>query len=95
MNYFVDELQNQITTLKANNYQILGATIEGHNVYNTQFIQKTALVMGSESHGIQDNIIELLDKKISIPNFGKSESLNVSIATGILLSEYKRVTPQK
>lgn len=48
------------------------------------------LVMGSESHGISDKIKDTLDSKIKIPQFGQTESLNVAMATGILLAEYKR-----
>lgn len=95
INYFVKDLMTTIKDLKNDNFQISGATIEGGNVYNNTPPLKTALIMGSESHGIQDNILSLLDERVSIPNFGKSESLNVSMATGILLSEYKRSTLQK
>jgi TrmH family RNA methyltransferase len=95
INYMSKDLNESISLLKNNKYQIFGATIEGSNVYKTSLPQKTALVMGSESHGIQNYLLDVLDDSISIPNFGKSESLNVSMATGILLSEYKRTNLQK
>jgi len=68
----------------------LGATLGGENVYKMTLPQKSALLMGSESHGLQKPILDALDNEISIPSFGKSESLNVAMATGILLSEFKR-----
>ena len=75
---------------KNNNYQGLGATIDGENVYKMNLPVKTALIMGSESHGLSDNLLRTLDLKASIPKFGETESLNVAMATGILLSEYKK-----
>lgn len=90
INYFIRDLALELELIKKNKYSILGATLGGENVYKSEFQEKTALVMGSESHGLQEPILSLLDKEISIPNFGESESLNVAMATGILLSEYKR-----
>ena len=90
INYFIKDLKQEIENLKFNNYQILGATLSGENVYNMNFPVKSVLIMGSESHGLQKQMIDLLDSEISIPNFGDSESLNVAMATGILLSEFKR-----
>ncbi|MFI5171359.1 MAG: TrmH family RNA methyltransferase [Chitinophagales bacterium] len=44
------------------------------------------LVIGSESHGISKEIIELCDEKISIRSFGKAESLNAAVAASILMN---------
>ena len=46
--------------------------------------------MGSESHGISDELQKLIDLSITIPQFGQTESLNVAMASGIILSHYKR-----
>jgi len=43
------------------------------------------LIMGSESHGIRDELVQLSDQSITIPRTGAAESLNVSVAAGILL----------
>ena len=49
-----------------------------------------ALVFGNESHGISKPVLDVLDKKILIPAKNKSiDSLNVSIAFGIILSEFR------
>ncbi len=90
INYCINDLAVEINNLKQNNFEIAGAIIHGKNIYNSKLPTKTALVMGSESHGISDELLRLIDLKISIPNFGQTESLNVAMATGILLSEYKR-----
>jgi TrmH family RNA methyltransferase len=90
MNYKVTHLAEEISELKQNGFQVSGAIINGENIYKTKLPTKTALIMGSESHGISDELLKLIDLEISIPNFGQTESLNVAMATGILLSEYKR-----
>lgn len=83
-------LSDIIPKLKENDYVVTGATLSGTNIYASKFTAKTALIMGSESHGISQDIINLLDKELLIPQSGRSESLNVGIATGIFLSEYYR-----
>jgi len=90
MNYIVNDLSEEVINLKQNEYIVSGAIIHGENVYKAKLPSRMALIMGSESHGITDDLLKLLDLEISIPNFGKTESLNVAMATGILLSEYKR-----
>jgi TrmH family RNA methyltransferase len=51
---------------------------------------KGILILGNEGKGISQEIEALVTEKIKIPRFGQAESLNVSIATGILLSEFFR-----
>ena len=43
------------------------------------------LIMGSESHGVRNELVQLSDQRITIPGTGAAESLNVSVAAGILL----------
>jgi TrmH family RNA methyltransferase len=90
VNYFVDELTEIIEKFKANNYSILGAIINGDNVYQSKLNKKSILVMGSESHGLSKQILSQITQNVTIPKYGQTESLNVAMATGILLSEYKR-----
>jgi len=85
-------LNETIPDLKTNNFQLIGAALGGENLYTTPFKKKTALVMGSESHGISKELSDQLDKEVLIPQFGKTESLNVAMATGIILSHYKANT---
>jgi TrmH family RNA methyltransferase len=69
---------------------IYGALLEGENVYNTAMSKNAVLVMGNEGKGIRPNIQTYINSPIHIPGFGKAESLNVAVATGILLSEFAR-----
>ena len=73
---------------------IYGTFMEGENVYRAELASKAVLVMGNEGNGIREKSVQLIDRKVSIPNFSaansKAESLNVSVATAILCSEFKR-----
>ena len=48
------------------------------------------IVIGNEANGVKKEIQEMADEKIKIPMLGKTESLNASVATGIILYEYVR-----
>lgn len=69
---------------------IYGALLEGENIYQKKIEPKGILILGNEGNGISKPIISLVNEPITIPRFGKAESLNVSVATGILLSEFFR-----
>ncbi len=75
-------------------YTVYGSFMEGNPIYETDFQEKKIVVMGNEGKGISSDIEKLIDEKISIPRFTHKskgpESLNVAMATGIILSEIKR-----
>jgi len=72
-------------------HQIYACDLNGESIYKTDFSEKSILLMGSESHGISDEILNLVNQKITIPTFSKSgiDSLNVATATAIVLSEFR------
>lgn len=76
--------------LKTLNMPIYGAFLDGQSVHKTQFNGEGVLLMGSESHGIREQCANLVSDKITIPAFGGAESLNVAMATGIILDNFKR-----
>lgn len=69
---------------------VYGALLEGKNVYQKTLSPNGILLMGNEGKGISDELLSSITHPISIPRFGQAESLNVSVATGILLSEFYR-----
>ncbi|MGB6036925.1 MAG: RNA methyltransferase [Cryomorphaceae bacterium] len=75
---------------KSDSETILEADMDGDSVYEFEFPEKGVLVMGSESHGLRPEISAKCTGKISIPQFGGGESLNVAVSTGILLSHIKQ-----
>ena len=76
--------------LKETKLPIYGALLEGESVYKSTLSVPSVLLMGNEGNGISDELLPLISNPIHIPKFGLGESLNVAMATGIFLSEYKR-----
>jgi TrmH family RNA methyltransferase len=67
-------------------YSCLGADHRGESLHNLNPIpEKWALIMGSEAHGLSNDVKAQLDQTITIPKIGIGESLNVGVAMGILL----------
>jgi TrmH family RNA methyltransferase len=89
MNIFYTDV---IHFLKNTTLPIYGAFMNGTTVYEEQFPENGVLVMGNEANGVSAEVEALIAKKIAIPQFGKSntESLNVATATAILLNEIRR-----
>jgi len=75
---------------------VFGTFMEGDNLYSTDLNTASGIVvLGNEANGVSKQIEELVTQKITIPKFGavqKTESLNVAMATSIVLSEFKRKT---
>ena len=81
--------------IKNTELPIFSADMDGENVYKSELPKEAVLVMGNEANGISSEINELVNSKLTIPRFGKTqetESLNVATATSILLSEFRRKT---
>lgn len=88
INIIVRELEEFITELKKDNYKIYGTKVDGGvNIRNININNKYALVMGNEGNGISDNVSKLCDEYLYIKMNDKVESLNVGVATSILLYE--------
>lgn len=76
-------------TLSQAKVPIYGAAMEGKKVQKSLSIKNPSIIlMGSESHGISAELEKILTHKITIPKYGKAESLNVAIATSILLYHF-------
>ncbi|PCH76178.1 MAG: RNA methyltransferase [Flavobacteriaceae bacterium] len=72
---------------------VYAADMHGENVYKSELPSAAVLVMGNEANGISKEVATAVSDFLTIPRFGtsqKTESLNVSTATAILLSEFKR-----
>lgn len=66
---------------------VIGTLLDGESLYDFEIdkTQNNLLVIGSESHGIRSEIMNLIQQKVTIPRLGKAESLNAGIATAIML----------
>ncbi|WP_341660025.1 RNA methyltransferase [Vibrio sp.] len=76
--------------LERSELPIYGAFLQGVSVHKTSFSGQGILLMGSESHGIREAAAQFVTDKITIPLFGGAESLNVAMATGIILDNMRR-----
>lgn len=81
----VNNLVRAVEKLKEAGYWVYGADAGGVSLKLIEFPEKTALVMGSEGSGMTRLLEEKCDTIVSIPTCGKIDSLNVSVAAGVLL----------
>ena len=80
-----------ISFLKAENTNIYCAALQASVDYHTQdFTKPTALIVGTEATGLSDEWLENSTQNIIIPMQGEIDSMNVSVAAGILIFEAKR-----
>ncbi len=62
------------------------ANLDGENVSTINGIKEAIIIIGNEGKGISEEVMNLVDEKITIQKIGKAESLNAAVATGIILS---------
>ncbi len=86
----VTNLVREIELLQSQGFWVYGADMNGENLHNVKFPPRTAIVMGSEGSGMSQLVEKTCDHILSIPTQGHIDSLNVSVATGILLYEVMR-----
>lgn len=88
------ELVPLVQKMKSSTFPIYGTFLSGKSIYDTPLTSQGFIVMGNEGKGISTAIEELTTCKLTIPHFAPTEhateSLNVGVATGIILSEFKR-----
>ena len=72
-----------------------GTYLDGENIGSVKLKTNSIIVIGNESNGVSKEIVDKLNNTIRIPGDGKAESLNVSVATGIILNELRKINPQK
>ena len=80
-----------ITFLKKNNITIFCAALQASKSYHLEnFTEPSAIVVGTEASGLSSEWLENADQNIIIPMQGKIDSMNVSVAAGIIIFEAKR-----
>ncbi|MFD2933710.1 TrmH family RNA methyltransferase [Spirosoma flavum] len=69
---------------------VYGAFLDGDDVHTLAFGSSGYLVMGNESNGIRPEVGQYVTQRVTIPRYGDAESLNVGIATAVLLDNWRR-----
>lgn len=87
VNHYYGDLDS---LLSDNSLPVYGAYLNGKSVHEESFSQQGYLLMGSESHGIRDSLRKFVSNPITIPGYGKAESLNVAVATAVILDNIRR-----
>ena len=87
---YTANLVRTVEELKRNGFWVFGADAQGDPLPHTKFPDKTVLIMGSEGSGISRLLKASCDSFTAIPTSGKLDSLNVSVAAGILMYEVRR-----
>lgn len=86
----VNNLNQTIEKLKQENIWVYASDMDGEKMYKTNLKGDIALVIGGEGTGVRELTKKLCDGVISIPMFGKVNSLNASVSAGIVLYEAVR-----
>lgn len=90
---FYDNDLSETKKLKSEGFKIIVTSLEAeNNFFDEKLDGKIILTVGNEGNGVSSDILALADTKVKIPMAGKAESLNVSIASGIIM--YERVRQQ-
>jgi RNA methyltransferase, TrmH family len=87
--HFAD-LPTLLATLPPAFPAVYGADLAGHNVHTLTLRPAGLLVLGSESHGLPPDVAAGLTERLHIPRRGRAESLNVAMATAVLLDNFYR-----
>ena len=86
-----DNLEHTIKFLKESGFNVVACTEKAEkNIYDVDMDVPTAIIMGSEEDGISSELIAAADEAIKIPIQGSIDSLNVSVATAVMLYECVR-----
>lgn len=92
---YYESALDAVDELKKNNYQVFAVEQVKDSLKLGEYIadssRKIALIFGNEVKGIQQEIINLSDNCIEIPQYGTKHSLNISITVGIVLWELHQV----
>lgn len=85
-----DNLVETIKQLKKHKFTVVSTSLDtDKSMYDIDY-KKSVIVIGNEANGVSKEVQDISDIKIKIPMLGKTESLNASVATGIVLYEYVR-----
>ena len=85
-----EDLKNTLKEVKKHKFKLMVTSLKAEKtIYATDY-KKKVIIIGNEANGVKKEIQDMSDEKVKIPMLGKTESLNASVACGIILYEYVR-----
>ncbi|WP_426291696.1 TrmH family RNA methyltransferase [Dyadobacter endophyticus] len=94
VNLYYTDLIRYFQEIKGGSQQVIGAFLGGDSLYEFAYpAHGGIIIMGNESNGISEEVGRFVTDKIMIPRFGAAESLNVGIATAVMLDNMRRQVP--
>ncbi len=87
------DLKSFIAQMQSQNLRVLGTFMQGESIYQFPFDKNDSFLLGNEGQGISDQLKDVVDAPVSIPNFSKgipTESLNIANAASVFCSEMTR-----
>ena len=69
---------------------VFGAMLNGSSLYETQWGTEGLVILGNEGQGVSPEIIDLIDRPVTIPRVGQAESLNVAVSAAIFCADISR-----
>ncbi len=85
-----ENLKQTLKQIKKHKFKVVVSSLQAQDtIYDIKY-NKKVVIIGNEANGVEQEIQALADEKVKIPMLGKTESLNASVATGIILYEYVR-----
>ena len=89
--HYDDDNMTLVKSLKAKNFKIVVTSLDTDKDFFKESLKgKVLLTVGNEGNGVSDEVYELADTKVKIPMPGNAESLNVAIATSVIMYEKVR-----
>lgn len=86
----VENLEWTLKDLQKDGFKVVVTSLDTNNsIYDISY-NKSIVVIGNEANGVSKEVQELANERVKIPMLGKTESLNASVATGIMIYEYVR-----
>ena len=86
----VEDLAQAIKEMRKHHFKLMVTSLQTENsIYDIDF-NKKIIVVGNEANGVSKEIQDMADEKAKIPMLGRTESLNASVAAGVVMYEYVR-----
>ena len=86
----VENLAQEIKEMRKHHFKLMVTSLQTKNsIYDIDF-NKKIIVIGNEANGVSKEIQDMADEKAKIPMLGRTESLNASVAAGVVMYEYVR-----